>query len=179
MNYIANKIDANRQILFLVHPGSLCGSANSNLGISAASIARNIITEELDAFVGNLICLDGELSDELPHFRALNDSIVNCIFRSKSTGIGIGVRLEADDPDHSDIAANFLLENNVNVKAEILITGAWRSDNDSWGCVNSTEQAIKAAGYLNVRILESAVRDTVSEPDEIIEPASIKIRHVF
>jgi hypothetical protein len=49
---------------------------------------------------------------------------------------------------------------------EILVTGAWATDDNSSGCVNSVVDALIAAGLTRVRVSESALREPKINPDE-------------
>ena len=55
-----------QKILVVVHPGSLCGSADFNVGVDAAAKARQALIHEIQRATGaGVIVIDGDLSDEL------------------------------------------------------------------------------------------------------------------
>lgn len=116
-----------------------------------------------------MLVLDGVLSDELPHFPALDCAIGVALERGAARGLGI--RLEADDPEHSEIARRFVVEHKLPVDAEIALTGAWYDPSNQHGCVNGVLHALAAAGYERVRVLESAASLDDEAADEWDEDA--------
>ena len=117
------------RLLFLVHPGSVCGSANFNIGESKADWFRAQIQTDLDQWHGGIIVLDGELSDELTYYPELSTTINNAVYKAHQRS-QISVRARADDPDHVDIALNLLRNMKLPQDTPISITG-WAS----WRCV--------------------------------------------
>jgi hypothetical protein len=162
----------SEQILILVHPGSLCGSADMNLGRFEASAAREEIAFELDQWKGGLVVLDGMFSDELPDYPVINDAIEECLDRCSTSPIT--TRLEADDPDHAQIALDYLRKHEMPTDTKIVITGAWYEPDWSCGCVNLTFAALKKAGFENLHISEYAANcsDQVAEDHDAEEGAS-------
>lgn len=141
-------------LMILVHPGSLCGSADHNLGIDDAEHLRRQVVEELECWEGDLLVLDGELSDELADYPDLDQAITLAISRAPA----LGVRLEADDPEHVAIALAFLQERCVAPGRAIALTGAWFDPSDRSGCINALLQALEEAGFSDLGVLNSAAQ---------------------
>lgn len=148
-------------VLVLVHPGSLCGSANSNLGRVEGRAVRDAVAAELRAWGGSVLVLDGFLSDELDDYPMLQSAINDAVERAP----GFGARIEADDPEHAAKAVAFLQEIGVSTDTPISLTGAWFDPADASGCVNATRDALVAAGYGQVEILDSCAQFSPYEPD--------------
>ncbi len=138
-------------VLILVHPGSLCGSANANLGTVDARCVRDAVMDELRAWRGDVLVLDGFLSDELDDYPMLQKAINDAVERAP----GFGARIQADDPEHAELAVAFLRERGVPLDAKVALTGAWFDPTDSSGCVNATRDALAAVGYSDLDVLES------------------------
>lgn len=151
----ATKTAGDSPVLILVHPGSLCGSADYNIGRLNACAARDEIASQLNGWNGRLLVLDGALSDELPSYRQLNEAIRQAVARC-STATGFGRRVDADDPDHSEIAVRHLREARIPLSTEVFVTGAWYHPGNDGGCVNGAFDALKAAGYRKASIDDSA-----------------------
>jgi hypothetical protein len=161
------------QILILVHPGSLCGSANMNLGKADARAVREEIASELDQWIGGLVVLDGMLSDELPDYPVINDAIEECLDRCATSSIT--TRLEADDPDHAQIALDYLRQHETPTDTKIVITGAWYEPDWSCGCVNLTFAVLRKAGFTNLHISDCAAScsDELAETHDVEKGASM------
>lgn len=71
-----------RPVLVLVHPGSACGSADFNLGSSEASDARSRLANDLALWHGDIIVMDGFLSDEIATHPALDEAIQDALRRA-------------------------------------------------------------------------------------------------
>lgn len=132
----------------LVHPGSCCGSANFNMGIILASAARSRLIDTLD-HIGTspgheLFVLDGDLSDELGQFPALDHAIKAALARCAQNGRP-SMRLQADDPDQVQVA-QFLLDNNFFRDRQVKLMGAWAEPDNDNGCVTSVKQVLDAGG---------------------------------
>lgn len=148
-----------KQLLILVHPGSLCGSADMNIGKFEARAGRDSICSELSAWQGSLLVLDGEFSDELPNYPQLDRAICGAVGAVVADD-EFRVRLPADDPEHADIAVAFLQSKDVALNTSIGVTGAWYSPENTHGCVNAVFDALQGAGYTSVRVNDSAVSDS-------------------
>ena len=122
-------------LLILVHPGSLCGSADMNL-CDEADAAREAVIDELNGWSGSILVLDGWLSDELGLYPLLKKAIPDAISRSPM----LAERLEADVP----------------LDTPISLTGAWYEPDFDSGCVLHTQQGLLEAGYTNVKVMQSA-----------------------
>ena len=138
-------------LLILVHPGSLCGSADMNL-CDEADAAREAVIDELNGWSGSILVLDGWLSDELGLYPLLKKAIDDAISRSPM----LAERLEADDPEHAEIAVNHLAQLRVPLDTPISLTGAWYEPDFDSGCVLHTQQGLLEAGYTNVKVMQSA-----------------------
>lgn len=73
---------AVHRVLVLVHPGSACGSANFNIGKFEARAARDALCSELDNWRGDVLVIDGELSDELEFYPSFDLAIRDCLQRN-------------------------------------------------------------------------------------------------
>lgn len=156
-----------RSLLILVHPGSLCGSANFNLGRKIASWIRDEVAEDLIAWKADLLVLDGFLSDEIPSYRRLDQALRAAL--EDTSGGQHRLRLKAEDPEHAAIAVNFLRRAGYPLETTISLTGAWFDENDEEGCVNATRAALARAGYSNVSVRDSAARIDPEHYGEAIE----------
>jgi len=132
------------KILVLVHPGSACGSATSNIGRQSANEARDGLCHELRTWTGGVIVLDGELSDELPSYPELQSQIDAAVQRAASAG-QVSIRRMADDPDQVDEIKRIINELGTHTAAYV-VTGAWYQSNDGGGCVGSVLDALRGAG---------------------------------
>lgn len=152
-----------RPLVILVHPGSLCGSADANLGDEEACRVRDEIISFLDDWEGDVLALQGFLSDELPSYPDLNSAMQDALDRASEDGLGISIF--AEDPDHPFIALMEMESVGVDLDTPILVTGAWYDPSGLSGCVNSTVTALKEAGYTNVKV-ESSVAQLEFWADE-------------
>lgn len=150
-----DQVPAQREVMILVQPGSLCGSANSNLSLDIASAIRADVASDIESWEGDLIVLDGFLSDEIPHYRVLDLALRAAL---EDDGGRRRVRLDADDPDHAEIAVEYLSRVGYPKGTPISLTGAWFDEADQEGCVNATRDALTNAGFTNVQVLDSAAR---------------------
>lgn len=153
-----------RDLLVVVHPGSLCGSANFNLGKSQADVERERLAWHLAAWTGDILVLDGELSDELPSYPDLAEAIKAAV--KKAALSGFGARLEAEDPCHVEICLRALLATDMPADRPIHLTGAWYDPTpENWGCVNATMDGLLEAGFKNVTVCDTATRS--EDPDDV------------
>lgn len=176
------------QTLILVHPGSLMGSANSNLGRSQAGAVRDGVILEMEKHDGPLFVIDGAFSDELC-WGPLGRSIDDALARNAKRG-HVVMRLWGDDggeapyegwtPMHtpdwvgkpvfdSQEEAATAISGILPTSKEIVITGAW-VDGDS-GCVVSVERALRVAlgEAASIRISEFAADMADEDLDEDCE----------
>jgi hypothetical protein len=141
--------DPKRKLLIVVHPGSACGSADFNVGRHAAELARNELAAELDAWNGDVLVIDGELSDELDAqpWKTLGRSVRNLVERATENGFSAR-RVDADptdDPDQAEIAVRMLPALGITDDDAIVVTGCWTYD-DGGGCVDSVIDALRKNG---------------------------------
>lgn len=146
--------------LIVVHPGSLMGSADMNLGKLQAGAVRDGIVLELDKHEGPIIVIDGGLSTELA-WGPLGQSVNAALDRNSNAG-HLTMRLWGDDGGEApyegwaaispswvgktvfggQVEAATAISGILPKTHEIVVTGAW-VDGDS-GCVVSVEQALRA-----------------------------------
>jgi hypothetical protein len=91
------------KIMVVVHPGSACGSADFNIGFMLAQKYRRALCGRLERWLGGLVILDGELSDELSSYPALKDALEETFARA-SAGGRVAIRSPAEDPDQVEIS---------------------------------------------------------------------------
>lgn len=144
---LLQKRAAVAEVLVIVHPGSACGSANDHYGSrNTANGVRDGLIYEWNAWQGGVIVIDGEFSDELPRYPALNAALSGVLARAKQRGL-ISIRRYGHDPDQIRVI-NALLKK-LKIPADQVrfnVTGAWYY-NDSEGCVTSVYDAITSMGY--------------------------------
>lgn len=149
-------------VLFVVHPGSACGSADWNLGDEAAAAARAALAADLEAWTGGVVVIDGDLSGELlaPPYRRLGRAVEGALARAASAGMpvlrvaGDAWDAERDQRWAASRAARLLRLAPEGPPPEV--TGAWLHLGDEEGCVNSVRDALAQAG-LAARVRASAV----------------------
>lgn len=134
----------SNKVLVLVHPGSACGSANYNLGREAADLARIEMTDMLNAWDGDIIVLDGDLSDELPRFPVFADAIRSAVRRARRAGC-VAIREVANDPEQVDAIKRIASMHDL-TRSSVVVSGAWYDPTDESGCVNSVIHALNDVG---------------------------------
>jgi hypothetical protein len=172
------------EALILVHPGSMCGSARSQLGRREADAARAEVFERVRTHEGPLFVIDGALSDELS--RTENALVRGALDRALATGqvagriwgcdsgerpypVWSGLRsdggrlvFDGQEAAATDIAP--LLRDMT-----VLVTGAWAGSNDGSGCVNSVANAVRAVLGREARV---GIDETaLLMPEEFEDPA--------
>ena len=166
--------------LVLVLPGSMFGSAESQLGRKARAY-RDAVAEEILSHDGHFAVIDGFLSDEIQ--RGFDDVIEkglsNAILAADRMGClnsVSAVRMYGCDTgeaaydgwqenrsyclnknfDGPNDAAEFLSRHLET--SEITVTGAWATLDDSSGCVNGVAQTLRSLmPNTQVRISETAI----------------------
>ena len=166
--------------LVLVLPGSMFGSAESQLGPKAREY-RSAVAEEILSHEGYFAVIDGFLSDEIQ--REFDDVIdrglSNAIIAAERVGCQnsvSAVRMYGCDTGESaydgwqenrsccldkyfdgpDDAAQFLSRHLET--SGITVTGAWATLDDSSGCVNGVAQTLRSLmPNIQVRISETAI----------------------
>jgi hypothetical protein len=159
-------------ILVLVHPGSACGSADFNLGKAEGRAARDMLCSEMDSWNGDLIVIDGALSDELDHYPVLDASIKSALDRAKKADV-ISIRAYGDDPDQVDVIKALVPQLGARgIQAQYVVTGAWYHPEDGSGCVGSVIEALAEIGC-EAKVSESAVSLSLyaDEPDLMDGPS--------
>lgn len=149
--------DPPAPILVLVHPDSACGSADFNLGDEEADRARQGLSQELYAWKGGVIVILGDDAGELRSYGLYARAIKAALDFAKADR-RISLRLRGPDPQQMAVITRTVKKLALRPETQFVVTGAWTSAGDS-GCVNSVEQALKAAGFLDVRISPHAVRE--------------------
>ena len=163
------------RLLIVVHPGSLCGSADMNLDTPASQGARNAVAEDIDNHVahgGSIALLHGFLSDELPKHPTLNNSIMKAAATARAHGQIGAHRFGCDNLEPrleeglDQIVRDLALDP---AYTEVTLTGAWYDPVNREGCVNATQRYLQEKGF-RTRVLDSAAvltddyEHTPSEP---------------
>lgn len=164
-----------QDILVVVHPGSACGSADFNIGFLPASKGRADLVRELDAWAGPVVVIDGELSDELAGYSALDNALRGALARSKVAGV-MSLRLQGDDPEQNDRIREVIegMAPAQRCEAVFHVTGAWYYSDDASGCVGGVVDTIRELGG-QAFVCDSAVRgDAQDDPNAL--PASKSIQ---
>jgi hypothetical protein len=155
-------------LLVIVHPGSACGSADFNLGRYSARADREYLADDIAAWEGAVLVIDGFLSDELTNYPALNDSIKEALKKAKKAKLISSRQYGSDGEDRNQVvvAERFIKKHKLDpADWQIDLTGAWMTEDS--GCVRSVMEVFNKAGYrTNVR--DSALWDN-SEEDETEE----------
>lgn len=168
--------------LVLVHAGSMCGSARSQLGKPEADSMRFDVIDEVAHHEGSLIVIDGFLSDELsPDEQAQIDA---ALARNATAG-HLALRLwgcdggEAPYPawqpfgasmegavfDGQQEAATAVAPRLADMA--ITVTGAWATEDLSSGCASSVVLALRAALGDMAQVEHS--EHVLFEPDDTYE----------
>lgn len=152
-------------VLILVHPGSACGSASATLGRQTAKCYREEIARDLKAHQGDVLVLDGDLSDELPQYPEFNKAIQDAVLRTKYS-------MRQFACDNVGVHFTVLLPEIIRASAwndparfRFDITGAWYYANNESGCVNGVYEVLHELGF-SCDVLDSAVRDPEGEDGE-------------
>lgn len=148
-----------RNLLVLVHPGSCCGSANDLIGRDLAQAARQDIARDLKNWEGDLLVLDGFLSDELPHYPMFAAAIDEAVARNRAAGHW-AVRehgCDAEEPYTHQTVARLLAESKMVPDTMVKLTGASYDPADECGCINGVYDQLEAAGFRSLEVLDSCV----------------------
>ena len=139
--------------LVLVHPGSMCGSAEMQIGRDRATELRKAVLKEVSEHTGPLVVIDGFLSDELfPEedaliMEALQRNAEQGHFARRFWGCDGGEEpfdawesFGADDGEQTEFegqeAAAETFAHHL-AHTEIRVSGAWATDDLSSGCATS------------------------------------------
>ncbi len=187
-----NKIQL--KTLVLVHPGSLFGSADYNVGHCVAEKRRDIIRNQLLTHLGQLIVIDGFLSDEIDE--EFNDAIFTGLSNACQTARyyellnpASALRVWGCDGGEHPFDEWESFGNNVvplmfagqEAAAEALcpyletdeieVTGAWATEHGRWGCVNSVAEVPRdSMPDTRVWISETALFDEHRSRTDTITP---------
>ena len=125
-------------LLIVVHPGSLCGSADMYLR-GWAEGTRGSIAAEIARWQGAVAIVTGDLDDELdlPKYSTLKEALAKATFRTYGAPFNDTLRSAA-----ARIAKHFGLTKG----AQVVVTGAW-NDHDGTGCVTCVADALKRRGF--------------------------------
>lgn len=139
------------KLLIVVHLGSLCGSANFNLGEVDAEKHRTAITQEIATWPGAIAVISGEhdIELDLPPFSPLAAALSQKSFSTYGASLEGALRRAAIRVvDHYDYP----------LTDPILVTGAW-NDHDGTGCVNTVVNALKIRGFTVSTSINSPASD--------------------
>jgi hypothetical protein len=154
-----------QRLLVIVHPGSACGSADFNLGHTAGT-NRRMLAQDIAQWHGGVLVIDGELSDELPRYPALQSAITKALNQAKSNGF-IAQRVYGDaegSPNQMQVARRFIKTMKLQPRDwQIALTGAWADAAD--GCVASVRDVFHRAGF------RADIRDSAMHLDRSINEA--------
>ncbi len=151
-------------LLIVVHPGSACGSADFNIGRDEAGGYRDLMVHDLRNWRGNVLVVDGNLSDELTRYPSLNSALEGCVAANK------GERIFACAEETPGWVAK-VSKSIAHLPRETAIrfTGAWFHTQDNHGCINAVYSAAQSLGFMKLDILDSAVRIDAGDEDEDYE----------
>lgn len=162
------------EVLVVVHPGSACGSANSNIGKFEARAARDALVYALDHWTGGVIVIDGALSDELPGYPLFATAIEACLQRATASG-QFAHRMMADDGDQAPKIIELVREHAQALQsATFAVSGTWYHPEDGSGCVGSVIDALRSLGC-RAEVDDSAVH-LCEEEDDVDDEAIETIR---
>ena len=154
----------SKEVLVLVHPGSACGSADYNIGRDAADRARVDMTDLLNAWHGDIIVLDGDLSDELPRFPVFADAIRSAVRRARRAGY-LAIREVANDPEQVEAIKRIASMHDL-TRSSVVVSGAWYDPTDECGCVNSVIHALEGLG-VRAAVADAVCAEIVDDDDEL------------
>jgi hypothetical protein len=129
--------------LIVVHPGSVCGSADFNLGGVKAAQAREKLSNTLFSWKGDVLVIDGELSRELDYYPLPSLAIKN---KSDTGKVKRTIACSLNDENWVEKACGFISKN-VTQETPVLLTGAWHEQNGESGCINAIEKILNDMGY--------------------------------
>lgn len=159
---------APKDVLILVHPGSACGSADFNLGSQLAQSYREGLIKDLGSWTGDILVIDGELSEELkqPTFIPLGHAIKQTLARCRQAGFRADRAWGCDNipPHQSDRISAWIADGVLQpTTMRVCLTGAWYNGEGD-GCVGGVEQQLRKAGF-KVSVRDSVVCE-LDPPDD-------------
>jgi hypothetical protein len=147
----------------IVHPGSLCGSADFDLGREGGDALRKAVLEDLASLSGHILVIHGELSDEIAAYPEVLEGLQALRSRSKGNGHSYtsikACSLGAEDWEQDVADALEKLLKRIGHLPPCLITGAWFYG-DGNGCVEAVAEMATQAG-LTPKILPGAMSQIV------------------
>jgi hypothetical protein len=172
----ANDLHAREPVLFVVHPGSACGSADANLGAEDAAVCRGALASDIAAWRGSVVVIDSVLSSELrrPRYANLCRAIETALSRAKIAGF-VSTRVTGDDAmgaggNQSQAAAKVVRRHSILPGTHrIELTGCWHHPNGLYGCVNDVRQTLAGSGF-HTAVRDSAINEPKSDnlpPDQL------------
>jgi len=155
-----------QRVLVLVHPGSACGSADFNIGFKLAQEGRDAICQDLESWTGDILVVDGFLSDELDRYPRLFHAIHGAFGRA-----ACAQRVFACDSvgRHFSEKLPGIIETSAwsdPTRFGFVLTGAWYDPENRWGCVNGVVDLLNCRGF-DTQVLDSAMQ----QPEEETETA--------
>jgi hypothetical protein len=124
-------------VLVVVHPGSLCGSLDFNLGAKKAAEVRKRIAAYVAAYKGTVIGVMGDLNEEIDNYPEVEE-IVSCF-------------TETIDAGPTDTALKRAGRHIRLTYGKNIVTGAWGDAAD--GCAYTLAQASKGTLHGSVAML--------------------------
>ena len=147
----------------VVHPGSLCGSADFDLGREGGDSLRKAVLEDLASLSGHILVIHGELSDEIAAYPEVLEGLQALRSRNKGSGHSYTLikacSLGAEDWEQDVADALEKLLKRIGHLPPCLITGAWFYG-DGNGCVEAVAEIAARAGLVP-KILPGAMSQFV------------------
>lgn len=146
-------------LLVLVHPGSLCGSANFNLGAIDARMAREDVASVLQRHEGAFLVVEGGFDDELSSYPMLQRAIAECLDRNQMAGHTVIRHWGPDDAldgEHFTDTLPSVLQDLRRTLGDVpvALTGAWYHPEDETGCVGACRKIAEDAGFCIAEVVE-------------------------
>lgn len=155
-------------IMVVVHAGSACGSANMNLGYQLASSCRDYLAQDLDAWNGPILVIDGSLSDELADYPKLDAAIKAALKRGRKHH-KLGSRIWGCDdvaPHQTEAVTRWTKRRRLKpANCHFEVTGCWTSRLTGSGCVDDVVRALVKLGF-TADIRDSAIDEPSEDDDE-------------
>lgn len=149
-------------VLFVVHPGSACRSADDALGEDAGQDARRRLIETLREWNGGVVVIDGRLSRDMgtKRFYDLGRAIGDALRRTEAAGLPSLQIMGCDsavDKNQVWAAREAVQRLGLTEASSVEVTGAWYDESDVFGCVNDVVRVLGSRG-IDARVSDSAVR---------------------
>lgn len=128
------------KIMVLVHPGSACGSADFNIGISAGAM-REALAAEIQAWEHDILIVRNSLCDELKHYAVLGIVLDNA---AEKPGRRVVEEHACDQtgPHWPEIVKTRFQAEWPAGPHEVLLTGAWYDEMSENGCINAVAEML-------------------------------------